>query len=224
VLITLAIIGVVAAITIPSIVVNHQKKALEAQFAKTYRTLTQAINLSIAEHGEIGDWDWESLDGNGEGTVNFLKTYILSNLNVAKFCESGVKGCYSTDIYKNLKGENWGALSNARISVLLADGTTINFLPSGNTCNKNKTMCLNLRIDINGFKKPNTVGLDYHEFLFFPATNELLPHGINQHTYDESIQGYPKNTRETINARCNKNSDGFFCPARLLLDGFKINY
>ena len=34
VLITLAIIGIIAAITIPSIVANHQKKALETQFTK----------------------------------------------------------------------------------------------------------------------------------------------------------------------------------------------
>jgi len=83
VLITLAIIGIIAAITIPSIVANHQKRTLETQFAKSYRTLSQAVNLAVAEHGGIETWDWKET-WTAEERDAFVKKYLLPYLNQEK--------------------------------------------------------------------------------------------------------------------------------------------
>ena len=47
VLITLVIIGIIAAITIPIVHQNQEKRALYSQFMKTYSTLNQAMTMAI---------------------------------------------------------------------------------------------------------------------------------------------------------------------------------
>ena len=46
VLITLGIIGVVAALTIPNVVSNYKKKVVETRLAQLYSVLNQAVELS----------------------------------------------------------------------------------------------------------------------------------------------------------------------------------
>ena len=49
VLITLAIIGIVAALTIPTVVANYNKHAQYTAFMKMYNTLSNAFSLASAE-------------------------------------------------------------------------------------------------------------------------------------------------------------------------------
>lgn len=56
VLITLGIIGVVAALTLPTVMANYRKKEVETKLAKIYSVMNQAINLNIAEHGDYKNW------------------------------------------------------------------------------------------------------------------------------------------------------------------------
>lgn len=56
VLITLGIIGVVAALTIPTLIANHRKKVVETKLEKIYSVMNQAINLTNAEYGDVTNW------------------------------------------------------------------------------------------------------------------------------------------------------------------------
>ena len=51
VLITLGIIGVVAALTIPTLVNNYRKRVLETGFKKSMSTIQQALNTTASEYG-----------------------------------------------------------------------------------------------------------------------------------------------------------------------------
>ena len=64
VLITLGIIGVVAAMTIPSLITSYNKKITETRLEKFYSIFNQAIRLSVAENGDTDTWDdyWQALD------------------------------------------------------------------------------------------------------------------------------------------------------------------
>ena len=53
VLITLGIIGVVAAMTLPTIVTKYKRQTAENKLKKFYSVMNQAVQMSIAEHGEI---------------------------------------------------------------------------------------------------------------------------------------------------------------------------
>ena len=56
VLITLGIIGVVAAMTVPTLMANHRKKVVETKLEKIYSVMNQAINLTNAEYGDVTNW------------------------------------------------------------------------------------------------------------------------------------------------------------------------
>lgn len=58
VLITLGIIGVVAALTIPTLVSNYQKKTAIVRLKKAYNVLSNAFQASIGENGPITTWDF----------------------------------------------------------------------------------------------------------------------------------------------------------------------
>ena len=57
VLITLAIIGVVAAMTIPTLVMGYKKKVTEVNLLKSYSTINQALQLAAVDHGAVSTWD-----------------------------------------------------------------------------------------------------------------------------------------------------------------------
>jgi len=222
VLITLAIIGVIAAITIPSIVANHQKRALETQFTKAYRTLSQAVNLAIAEHGGIETWDWKDGMTNQEKDA-FVKKYFESNLNIVKFCSASTPGknCFPDVTYKLIDtGEYRNIDLTYNTKTILADGSAINFAFAAEGLANNQR-CLTFGVDINGHKKPNTVGRDYFEFAFYPQTGEFLPHGVYG-SYNTESKSYEKQSVEKIDTDC--TSGGWTCAAKIVSEGFKINY
>ncbi len=55
-LITLAIIGVVAALTIPSVVQKYEESVTQNRLKTTYSTIYNAYNLLIAEKGTLDTW------------------------------------------------------------------------------------------------------------------------------------------------------------------------
>lgn len=83
VLITLGVIGVVAAITLPALISSYNKKITETRLAKFYSVFNQAIKLSVAENGDVDTWDgyWQALDSNNQievkdGFDTYLRPYM----------------------------------------------------------------------------------------------------------------------------------------------------
>ena len=56
VLITLGIIGVVAAMTLPVLIQKHRNLVVETKLKKFYSLFNQAVKLSEAQNGELKDW------------------------------------------------------------------------------------------------------------------------------------------------------------------------
>jgi len=159
-----------------------------------------------------------------------VKKYFLRYLNVVKFCPIGTTGCFPNQAYTGLNGtasHTYGDGKNP--TALLADGTSINFAIFPNYYSNNKKT-LAMDIDTNGFRKPNVIGRDMFAINIYPATGELLPHGINNDGSSLNENGdYEKYTLdEIINTggahACNPNNLGWFCGARIILEGFKMNY
>ena len=72
VLITLGIVGVVAAMTLPVLIQNYQKQATATSLKKAYSELNQVLQRSIADNGDPVTWN-NSFD---YGVENWVKTYI----------------------------------------------------------------------------------------------------------------------------------------------------
>jgi prepilin-type N-terminal cleavage/methylation domain-containing protein len=81
VLITLAIIGVVSAITIPSLIHKYRKSLVENRMKQFYSTVNQAIKLSEDENGEVQGWDFPKHAYNTTEIREFLNKYILPYLS-----------------------------------------------------------------------------------------------------------------------------------------------
>ncbi len=56
VLITLGIIGIVAAMTLPAVVQDYRERETVARVKKFYSVFSQAYTLAILEHGTIDTW------------------------------------------------------------------------------------------------------------------------------------------------------------------------
>ncbi len=76
VLITLGVIGVVAAMTIPTMMTNYAKHRTETKLVKFYSTINQALRLSVAENGTPEGWIISGKTYSYAENVEFLKTYI----------------------------------------------------------------------------------------------------------------------------------------------------
>jgi len=208
-------------------VANHQKRTLETQFAKTYRTLQTAVNLAIAEHGDIGTWDWKE-GYTPQEKDDFTKKYLLPYLNVAKFCSTSDPnaGCFPDVDYLMLDG----SIATPRFSTyntpkaLLADGTAIEFNHYFNW-NKNNALAWNIRVDVNGHKKPNVIGRDMFAFNFYPQTNEFLPCGVYlERSYDVQTGKFARVEPADIDVNCGEGGIGWWCAVKIINDGFKMNY
>ena len=76
VLITLGIIGIVAAMTLPSLIADYQKKVVETKVKAFYSKMNQAYLMSYAENGDTADW-LVSERYTYEETVEWLEKYFF---------------------------------------------------------------------------------------------------------------------------------------------------
>jgi prepilin-type N-terminal cleavage/methylation domain-containing protein len=89
VLITLAVIGIVAALTMPALIANYQKKVTAIRVKHFYSMFSQAIRLSEAENGEYKNWDFPTstngvnitdADGTSRNYCNKSNRYMCTAL------------------------------------------------------------------------------------------------------------------------------------------------
>ena len=180
VLITLGIIGLVAAMTLPSLISNYQHKVLESQFNKAYSELSQVILKIHTDNG------LELIPN------NFSNKYKLSDClkeyyHIIKDCGNvniNTKGCiklspteddiWNMEIYKSYNGKsiNFGYLDDGVL--ITNNGTTILFEQGAQAASMGRFL---IGVDINGFtQKPNRFGHDVFVFEISPS-GKLIPLG-----------------------------------------------
>lgn len=78
-LITIAIIGIVAGIVLPTVVANYRKQVAESRLKKFYTTFNQAVLLAENKYGEIEYWDNADLytpSGSGDWFNKYLGEFF----------------------------------------------------------------------------------------------------------------------------------------------------
>ena len=204
VLITLGIIGVVAALTMPALIANYQKQVTVTSLKKSYSQLAQAVKLSEIENGEIEYWDL-TLDSDV-----FMEKYIVPFLKSIGKTSAGDLNTLLN--YKYLNGqtitEHIGNASDTSVRKL-ADGTIIfvdSWFPDDGSYRT-------IMIDINGYKRPNVLGKDLFSF-WINKTNGLSPSGSC--TDDGCL--------EPTEHMCNKDADkgGYACAKVIIQNGWQI--
>lgn len=88
VLITLAVIGVVAALTMPNLIAKHQEKELVASAKKVYSVFSQAFVSAINENGSPESWEVGASYTDSVGNTNLFNKFV-PYVKFAKTCEAG---------------------------------------------------------------------------------------------------------------------------------------
>ncbi len=86
VLITLGIIGIVAAMTLPSIVNKIEKKDTSARLKKFYSAFNQAVRLSTVDNGPVSGWNNQVLYHDSEDLYKWFEEYIAPYMVILKNC------------------------------------------------------------------------------------------------------------------------------------------
>ena len=169
VLITLVIIGVIAALTIPTAINNTKEQELKSQFKKAYSTISQAINKTNMNDFYGYAQCYYGLDGGDNQVIECLDFYtaLSKNLQVQKICQGNAKadGCiptyqsYSTN--SSNEGYSESKINNNSIVYVLSDSQIIILYMGGS-----RPLPLFL-VDINGHKGPNAGGKDIFSFRLY---------------------------------------------------------
>ncbi len=236
VLITLTIIGIVAAFTIPTLYSAYQKNQYVTQLKQVYTELSQAIKLMMADEGinklsasntltcqNLDGEDCNSIEFKNKVADNFFKKYF----KVIKDC--GVESpstCFPDDI-KDMVGNDNGGIYD-KYCVIIAGGQSICITPAASY------MGGTFIVDVNGLKKPNVAGRDIFAMSFYydgsideSATPECRkgianPNGLCNYGHTDAVAL----REERFNAFCNDGASGYGygCFGKILNDNWKMDY
>ncbi len=223
VLITLGIIGIVAALTIPTVVSKYQKRSTVTQLQKVYSVLNQAYLFSKVEGGDNvllnnvnAGYDMDA-ETSQEKISEYMENYFLPYLKVQKNCgisyDTKCFGFQHNNINNDSTGMSWN-----KYNVILQDGTFISAVYN-TLCDENG-VCANgggilLFVDLNGAKGPNVAGKDY--FMFY-----VKPKSSNINFYEASSTD-TNNKRNVLLNDCNTSKWRRSCGALIKYDGWKIS-
>lgn len=144
ILITLGIIGVIAAIIMPALFSNVERTTLEKQTLKFYNRLTTAFSNYKADN------ESPSITNIGFNPDNFVRDYFT-----AERC-ANLTDCFS-GVYTHINGDgNWTpSFSYSNTAYKLKDGSVflIDYNPSEDSP-------IIVYFDVNGQKGPNRIGRD----------------------------------------------------------------
>ncbi len=219
VLIAVGIIGVVASIMIPQVVVSYSKKVTVNKLKKNYSVIQQAIKRSELDNEPVTTWD-TSLKGQ-EFFEKYFKNYF-NNTTAISTNELIQKTELSPR--KLLNGQNYAGRTytdntNA-IHFLNNDGSLITIHKEPATIGT-----LWIGIDVNGLKEPNTIGKDTFLFVFTTqyGLRPIGDLGTKNSGGNEVCNNCTRNKLiGTEKCACNRQKNGYWCTYLIMNDNWEI--
>ena len=200
VLITLGIIGVVAALTLPSLIQKYQDQVLENQLKKMSSTISQCIQKAMADDGVSNFSDTELFQsctypdgGSSNACIQMVKKYF-NVVAVKKERREYYVGVIQTKYIdgktvfigrdkskRRLYNAPFGGYNDFPFYVL-ADGSEFKFYSFLNYYGSDSA---SFYIDTNGEKGPNVLGFDMLQIATSESPNSSKLRGINDGYFDE---------------------------------------
>lgn len=218
VLITLGIIGIVAAMTIPMLISKYQKRVIETTLKEDFSIFSQVNKMMIANDVAF---NMDAANDNDAALQKWFETYMLPYMKVSSACYNGKKGCWSDNIPTSMLngkkftdcimgygcGHNW-------VSFILTNGTKVALDIGNNTqlrdifgIDSTASTCLKMYVDVNGDKKPNRFGVDI--FLMTFTEDGFIPAGFSK-------------TPTQLRQNCKPDSTGYWCMSYIKNTGWTI--
>ena len=219
VLITLSIIGVVAAMTVPTLMSRVQKNIVETQLKVTTSLISQALTASDG----LGAEDMSVVANSTASMKKWFDEYMEPYLRTHKKCYQ-TAGCWhklgevktlnrGTPSFETKVGADESTLGWSTMTFVLQNGAFFNLDGSGVDNTKglfgidSTTPSLQFYFDVNGRAKPNVIGKDIYIMIYTPSKG-LIPSGQDR--------GEAK-----IKENCEKGN-GYWCLAYVRKNNWKI--
>ena len=200
ILITLTVIGVVAALTIPTLLQNTNQAEFKTALKREFADLSQAT-LSIKN--DLGGSFVNAFSNDGS-----FKNAYRGKLSYIKECSSAsTEGCWHA-------ANTWYQLNGIKRSeytqpgLILNNGVLVDFYIVKSDCSAqfgSYSGCGGIEFDVNGFKTPNTIGKDI--FGAHLTDDGLIPYGS---------RGY-FDPNDSVNG-CLPTARGWGCAAKYLYE------
>jgi len=254
VLITLAIIGIVAALTIPVLMASYQKTQYVTQLKKFYTTFQNGTKIYMQNDG----CNTLSCTGVFDGAVNMggnwetqVRNYVDKSFKVLKYYSSGSDEL-NAEVTSNLASSMIELTRVTRFSGMYSFSTVDGMLvgiddPDWGNCNGSElpsAICATVDVDTNGIKGPNVWGRDTFEFALTndgsltplysqqyakaqAAGNESMPWLYDMLMNSNYWAKSPGMCGEPGKITINPTTDeinGNACAARIIEEGWEMNY
>lgn len=202
VLVTLAIVGVIAAIAVPTLLQTTGNIEKESMLKQRFAELSLVYRQIIFDNGSV-----EGLFSTNEDLMNLFADHLQN----ARICHSiaGDGACWhkANEWYYGHKSSPVSSPETNQSSIIMNNGTMLVILAFDSNCQSSNELkqnigCGRIRMDINGQASPNIVGRDI--FDFYLLKNRIIPRGSDLTTSDA--------------ANCGK-TDYWACAARVLHGG-----
>lgn len=217
VLITLAIIGVVAAMSMPTLLANVQKAIAITQIKRTFAILSNTTYMAEADYGAASGWEMKN--GNTrDGAKFFAERYIIPYVRTAKICTDN----NNADCDYTIRGLNNATINmykNQTYRFYLVDGSFVILWANQNMGSSGHRKQVTIYFDINSKKGANSVGHDVFKLEY------ILNSGTKPKQYvGKILPAYVEYNRDTLltarNEGCHKNKEGIACLAVIYNDGW----
>lgn len=239
ILIVIGIIGIVAEMTIPSLVASYQKTVYVTSLKKAYVTMNAALNKIALDYGCTGDLACTGLFASTGTNNTTLGTELVKQFKVAKNCDVQMnQHCFPSltmDGYTGNPADGSGNHDGAAFyKFVTTDGIAYGIANFSNDCGATNPdnvtsngvtgqmarTCGSVLIDTNSTKKPNYGGRDTFQFYITNAKGiGLYPWG----GADFGLSGTSFYWK--VHSGCMPgNPVGAWCPGRVIDEGWEMNY
>ena len=220
VLITLGIIGVVSALTMPTLIKHYQQHETVNRLKQTYSIISQAVRMSETENGLLESWDIPNTSANtasdcyNKGKI-FFEQYLKPYIKITRDCTASE--CWAKS-HTRPNGATVNFSNHKTYNIVLVNGTVIAFYP-------NETF-VQFYIDLNGKKGPNKYGRDYFSILISKISKNDNLGNFNKSGVYMYGQGKTKTELTSGQYSCSKTATlnaGVYCGALIMHNGWKID-
>ena len=243
VLITLGIVGVVAALTAPALVQNAGSAQIGPKLAKAVNTLEVATEACLQAEGASkvtavtsGTTPADFGTSFGDKLSNYMKISKVDSSSLSGKWESSVIKGYKGGAYNSESGpfsdSSWGAgpLNKAAVKYMSKDGILYSFYhrsgllqhSTNSIATPSKQVIGTVAIDINGLTKPNTAGKDIFMFTWF-NDGSIRPVGsTGWDPFNPSIEDDKLHWSKACNET--KVTSGWACAGSVFENNLKVIY
>lgn len=190
-LITLTVVGIVAAITIPNLISQYQERALATASDVFQKRLTIALKTMVTQNAMNGYSSTEDFVLNGlSNEMKVIKTCKLDKLYecFSEEFQYGTEQLELSDLKEawNFDKEDW---TTTPYGVVFADGTSAIMLyndkcpyidPYNNQADA--TACISMAYDVNGLKSPNSLNKDLYTINATLSKSACIAPGLKKAT------------------------------------------